>query len=307
LFKFEEKLVTKLRLTLQLVLTSVAIACTMGCGGSTKSSLPVFTQLPFISNRTVSPATELFLMTLNGSTVTPVPFTTTEVYSPTVSADLKSYAFDADGNIWVGTAAGSTQTQVTTGGNSYEVRVSPNGKQLVFNQSNPETENYNLWIMNVDGSGSLNLNATLPSGMTACYGGSFSADGTQIVMNCEGATTSGIFTIKTDGTGLATVSTQASFIDTPAFTPDGKQIIFVLYGQEGPEGTTIFSINLDGSNQTSLVVGAYEAVVLNSTLFYTLYDSTLENDRIYSSNLDGTNAVALTDGTTEDYLGVATD
>jgi Tol biopolymer transport system component len=305
LFKFEEKLMKKVSLTLLIALTLAAIAGTVACGSSSRGV--TFTQLPFLSNRTVSPASDLFLMALNGAAVTPVPFSSTSVYSPSVSADLKTYAFEADGNIWVSNATGSTQTQLTTAGGSYEVKVSPDGKKLVFNQSNPETENYNLWIMNVDGSGSLNLNATLPNGMAACYGGSFSADSTQIAMNCDGEGSSGVFTIKADGTGLATVTTQTSFVDTPVFTPDAKKILFVLYGQEGPSQTTIFSINLDGSTQTSVVVGAYEAMVLNSTLFYTAYDSTLENDRIYSSNLDGSNAVALTDGTTYDALGTAED
>ena len=56
-----------------------------------------------------------------------------------------------------------------------------------------------------------------------------------------------------------------------------------------------------------MVTGGFEAEVLNSTLFYTVYDSTLENDRIYTSNLDGSNAAALTDGTSNDALGTATD
>lgn len=297
----------KVSLTLLIALTLAAIAGTVACGSSSSPNAPTFTQLAFISNRTVSPATQLFLMALNGSGVTPVAFSGEGVYSPSVSADLKTYAFEADGNIWVSNANGSTQTQLTTGGISYSAKVSPDGKKLVFNQQNPDIEGYNLWIMNVDGTGRLNLTSTMPAGMTACYGGSFSADSTQIAMNCEGEGSPGVFTIKADGTGLTTITTQSEYIDTPVFTPDGKKIIFVLYGQVGPSQTTIFSINLDGSGQTTVAVGGYEAEVLNSALFYTVYDSTLGNSRIYASNLDGSNAVALTDGTTYDALGTAED
>ncbi len=297
-----------LRLAFAIALTTAPIAGTVACGTSTATSkVPVFTQLAFVSRRTVSPPTELFLMALNGSGVTPVPFSSTSVYTPSVSADLKTYAFESSENVWVSNADGSTQTQLTTTGSSYSVKVSPDGKQIVFNQENTVSNHENLWVMNVDGSGQVNLNSTMPTGMTDCYSGSFSADNTKIVMSCEGAASTGIFTINPDGTGLATVTTQTQYIDTPVFTADAKQIIFVLYGQTGPSETVVFSINLDGSNQTTVVTGAYEVEVLNSTLFYTAYDSTLNNDRIYSSNLDGSNAVALTDGTSEDYLGTATD
>ena len=147
-----------LRLVPAIALTLAAIACTVACGDSTaKSKVPVFTQLAFVSDRTVSPPTDLFLMTLTGSGVTPVPFSSTSVYSPSVSADLATYAFEASGNIWVSNADGSTQTQLSSGGNSYAVKVSPNGKQLVFNQQDPVSHNYNLWVMNVDGTGELNL------------------------------------------------------------------------------------------------------------------------------------------------------
>jgi Tol biopolymer transport system component len=292
-----------------MALTLAAVACMLACGGlsTAPSKVPVFTQLAFVSDRTVSPPTGLFLMTLNGSGVTPVPFSNMSVYAPSVSADLKTFAFEASGNVWVSNADGSTQTQLTSNGNSYAVKVSPDGTKIVFNQMDSVSHIYNLWVMKVDGTGQFNLTSTMPTGMTNCYGGSFSADSTRIAMNCQGNTSSGVFTINPDGTGLATVTTQTYYIDTPVFTPDATKILFVLYGQAGPLQTAIFSVNLDGSDQTSVATAGFEAEILNSALFYTVYDSTLDRDRIYTSNLDGSNAVALTDGTSNDYLGTATD
>jgi len=82
------------------VLSAALLGSFTGCGGSaSRAHVPVFTQLAFISTRTVSPSTALFLMTLNGSTVTPVPFSSTSVYSPSVSADLKTIAFESSGNV----------------------------------------------------------------------------------------------------------------------------------------------------------------------------------------------------------------
>jgi len=293
----------KAQLTLLAALTLATVAVTGGCGDS---GTPAFTRLAFTSNRTVNPATNLFLMNLDGSNVTPVPFTG-GIYSPSSSADLKTIAFDASGNYWVSNASGSVQTQLSTASTGYAIRVAPNGKKLIFNGQDSVTNAYHVWIANVDGTGALDLNSTLPSGMTACYTGSFSADSAKIVMSCQGQTTDGIYTIKPDGTGLAMVTTQTQFVDTPGFTPDGKKILFVSYALAGQPSYGIVSVNLDGSGLAVLVAGSYELEVLNSNLYYTLYDSVAGNARIYKANLDGTGAVALTDGSSYDSLSLSTD
>jgi Tol biopolymer transport system component len=298
----------KMRLTLLTLLTAAAIAASVGCASDkTTPSNPAYTKLAFHSDRTVSPATNLFLMNLDGTGVTPVPFSNTSVYSPSNSADLTTIGFESMGNYWVSNASGSTQTQLVNAGAGFAIRVAPNGKKLLLNTVNSVTMEYNLWIMNVDGTGGLDLTPTVPAGMSNCYIGSFSPDSTKIVMNCSGSSLSGIYTINPDGTGLATVITQSGFVDTPAFTPDGSKILFISYILTGASSYGIVSVNPDGSNLAVLANGPYELEILNSSLFYTLYDSVSGNYSIYKANLDGTGAVALTDGTTSDYLGISTD
>lgn len=293
-------------ITLLIVLTLAAVS-TVGCGvGASTPTGPTFTKLAFYSSRTVSPATNLFLMNLDGSSVTPVPFTGS-IYSPSTSADLKTIGFDSSSNYWVSNADGSTQTQLTGNGTGFSIRVSPDGKKLISNKQDSVTNAYHLWITNVDGSGALDLTSTMPPGMVQCYGGSFSADSSKIAMNCQGNSSSGIFTIKPDGSGVATVVTQNQFVDTPAFTPDGSKILFVSYSLTGSSSYGIVSVNPDGSNLVVLVNGSYELEVLNSNLYYTLFDSTAGSYRIYKSNLDGTAAVALTDGSSNNYLALSTD
>jgi Tol biopolymer transport system component len=294
----------KMRFGLLVVLTLSAVS-TVGCGvgSSTQQSMnPVFTKLAFISSRAAIPSTNLFLMNLDGSTVTPGPTANGSVYTPSVSADLRTIAYTLNGLIWTSKVDGSDQTQLTTTGYVFAVKLSPDGKKILFNQQDTTTNAYNLWIMNVDGSSPLNLTATMPAGMSECYGGSFSADSTKIAMNCEGNSAYGIYVIHPDGTGLTTVTNPTLFADTPVFTPDGTKILFVLEGQS----PGVFSINLDGGNQLSIAPNGYETVVLNSILYYSVSDTTLGVRRIYTSNLDGTNAVALTDGTSDNFLGTAT-
>ena len=295
----------KLQVLILLSVLTLAAVSSVGCGvsSSTQQSVnPVFTKLAFLSSRPASPSTNLFLMNLDGSIVTPGPTAIGGVYTPSVSADLKTIAYVLNGIVWTGKVDGSNQTQLITTGNTFAVKLSPDGKKIAFNQQDATTHAYNLWIMNVDGSSPLNLTATMPAGMSECYGGSFSADGSKIAMNCEGVSAYGVYVIHSDGTGLTTVANPTNFPDTPVFTPDGTKILFVLEGQS----LGVFSMNLDDSNQVSIAPNGYEAVVLNSILYYSVTDATLGVRRIYTSNLDGTNAVALTDGTSDNFLGTAT-
>lgn len=293
----------KTRLYLLPAIALAMIAAILACSNAGN---PTYTKLAFFSDRKVNPVTNLFLMNLDGSNVTPVPFNGS-IYSPSSSADLKTIAFDGSGNYWVSNVGGSTQTQLTGTNGGYSIRVSPNGKKLVYNSQDLVTNDYHLWIANVDGTGALDLTSTMPPAMTQCYAGSFSADSAKVVMSCQGSGTAGIFIIKPDGTGLTTVTTEGNFVDTPAFTPDGKKILYVSYSLTGPSTTGIVSVNLDGSGLTVLVNDAFELEILNSNLYYTLFDSVAGNNRIYKAKVDGTGAVALTDGSSGDSLSLSTD
>lgn len=318
-----------------LILLALATAITVGCGDS--RSIPTFSKLPFESDRTVDPSTELFVMNLDGSSVTPVPFDLGGIYSPSISADFKTVAFTSAGEVWVSNADGSSQTQLTSNSDSdfwtYFAKISPDGKKIVFGLWDGST--YTFWIMNVDGTGKTNLTATLPDGMSGCYSGSFSADSLQIAFACYGDSTDGLYLINPDGTHMSTVTTQSAFLDTPMFSPDGKQILFVSFGfvpgashrpsfnsarthsfarSHGhitPGGVNpqqgVVSVNLDGSNATLVVPGCYEAEILNSTLYYTLYDSDLGLSQIWKANLDGTGAVSVSDGTADDWIALSSD
>jgi Tol biopolymer transport system component len=312
----------KQSLTLLAMLIAAA-AITVGCGDS--HSVPTFKQVAFLSNRTSDPVTSLFRMNLDGSSISPVPFSSSNVWSPSISADFKTVVFISGGDIWVSNADGSTQTQVTTDTDVYSAKVSPDGKKIVYGLY--DGSEYQLWTMNVDGTGSLNLTSTMPAGMVGCYTGSFSADSMKIAFACYGSSTYGLFYTKADGTN--TVITQSAFIQTPMFSPDGKQILFITFGDIGsnyrphfsrvhsfvrrhtsspdPVNQGIASINIDGTNGTIIVPNTYELELLNSTLYYTFYSSDLSRDQIYKSNLDGSGAVSISDGTADDYLGVGGD
>lgn len=320
----------KVQITL-ITLLAVAAAITVGCGDSHN---PTFSKLPFSSYRGAEPSTGLYLMNLDGSSVTPVPYSVSGFYSPSISADYKTIAYTSNSEVWASNSDGTSQTQLTTNNDSgfysYFAKISPNGKKIVFGIWDG-VSSYHFWIMNADGTSKQDLTPTLPTGMTSCASGSFSADSKQIAFTCWGDSTYGVYLIHPDGTHLTTVLTQSSFVDTPMFSPDGKKILFVSFGANPAVRKPTFfnrthpathstvhgygisnfqgivSVNPDGSNLTVVVPNCFEAEILNSSLYYTLYSSDLGFDQIYKANLDGTSSVSVSDGTADDWLALSSD
>jgi Tol biopolymer transport system component len=324
-----------------LALLVMAAAITVGCGNS--NSVPTFTKMPMWSNRTVTPATQLFTMALDGSSVTPVQAGSNGVWGLSVSADFKTAAYISAGEVWSISPAAGTPTQltqnVTNNSSSNTARISPNGQKIVYPVFTNSTGVGSIWIMNADGTGSTNLTATMPTGMSSCYIASFSADSSKIAFACQGnsggAQTFGLYTMHTDGTQLTTVLTQTSTVDTPAFTPDGKQVLFITYGTPGAElkhasacadlgrhhqrlqplvpcsnNQGVASVNLDGSNATIIVASngndIWESEILNSTLYYMTFSSSASHNQIFKANFDGTGSTSISDGTADDELGLCT-
>jgi Tol biopolymer transport system component len=328
-------------------LLALAVSITVGCGGG---GTPTFTQMAFYSGRSSGDATTpLYLMKLDGSGVTGVPYTLNNFYSPSISADAKTIVFAASPNIYSMKADGTGQTQLTTNtddpadsySSAYYARISPDGKKILYTFYDGANEYSGIWIMNVDGTGKTNLTPTLPTDMQDCYSSSFSADSRKVTFSCYGNSGGAVYTANVDGSNQKTVvpATTNAYLDTPMFSRDGKKVLFTGYnygvnptvrsnaassfkptlafGRPGvhnhvapriPSNQGIFSINADGTGTAVMVVpGAYEGEVLNSNLYYTLYDSDLNMSQIWKSNLDGTSAVKLSDGTSYDALYVSED
>jgi Tol biopolymer transport system component len=303
----------KTRSLLLLSLLSPIVALIAGCGGVSKpAATPQFTKMAFLSDsRTVSPPTNLFIQKLDGTGVTPVPLTDQNPYYPSLSADATKIAFSQAGDAWVMNADGSGALQLTTTGNIEFVRISPDGKKVLISEGAlrgkkihiSDGSSPHLSIINVDGTGLLNLTPTLPASMTDCYAAAFSADSTQVVFVCDGSSIYGIYTVNPDGTGTATVTnTRTDWTDVPSFSPDNKKIFFVGLGA----GKTYDyeSVNLDGSGDTVIVPNTEEAIILNSNIYYTFYSTDLKLDQIYKAGLDGSGAAPISDGTNDDYLGL---
>lgn len=285
-------------------LLAVAIAATVGCGNSS-TSVPQFSKVVYFGAASGNPPTVIYSSNLDGSNVTPIPFSSTSVQSISSSADGKIVAFQSNGSIWVGNSDGTGQKQITPsaaqrgGGDSaapaqvtyvYWVRLSPNGKKITYGDGN------SVWVANADGTGSANLNSTYPANMSYCYDPSFSADSSQVVFVCGGKGPRGIYTIHADGSAMHTVEVRpnSNWTDYAFLTPDGKKVFFTSYDSQS--GTiSLFNVNIDGTGEKVIVPGGAETVILNSNLYY-VANWCSSNQTIMKAKLDGTSPVAVSTG-----------
>src|SRR5689334_7575243 len=93
-----------------LSLLALAAAVTVGCGGG---GAPAFTKLSFNSQRNGTNTT-LFLMNLDGTSVTPATNGPDSSYSPSVSANAKKIVYVSNENVWSMNSDGSANTQLTS-------------------------------------------------------------------------------------------------------------------------------------------------------------------------------------------------
>jgi Tol biopolymer transport system component len=278
-----------------LFLAILAMFLTVACGDS--HSVPQFTKLAFLSNRSASPATPLFSAKLDGTSVTAIPSTNNSVYYPSYSADFQWIAYYSQGDAWVQKADGTGLLQLTNTANNNFVRIFPNGKKVLYTDNAGHVQ-----TIHVDGTAATDLTPTLPTGITDCYSAGFSADSSKIVIACEGASVWNIYTLKSDGTGLKLVLSRTAWTDTPSFSPDGSKIYFAA---DVASNTSIESVNIDGTGEIVIIPVSYEAIVLNSSLYYSFYNTGLGMTQVYKSKLDGTSPTSISDGTSTDYLALS--
>ncbi len=142
-------------------------------------------------------------------------------------------------------------------------RFSADGKKIVFHQTNTDTGESNIYVMNQDGSNQQNLTnldtAAFPAreGYSAMYG-SFHPDGSTIVYTeawVENSVGGGdsfchIHAMSVDGSNKQQLTNDPTLCDIyPVYSPDGTKIAFVR--NDKTAGTTgIYVMNANGSGIT---------------------------------------------------------
>ncbi len=206
-------------------------------------------------------------------------------------------------DVYVANADGSGEpTQLTLDGNSWYPEFSPNGQQIVY------LRNYEVWMMNADGS---NQHVVLPTSTfnAWAYSATFSPDGTKIAAELEwepnGNYQDGIAIMNADGSNVVPLTGFnlgcTGLDETPSFTNDGTKIMFSEYcSSEGASYESLYTVTMDGTRAPLLAgnVGIYhynpipagDKIVFQSNQ---AIPGSLAFE-IYSMNADGTGITQLT-------------
>jgi Tol biopolymer transport system component len=172
------------------------------------------------------------------------------VFTSTRDGDLDIYTMDLNGK----NVKRLTDALGYDGGPFF----SPDGKTIVYRSFHPKTDaekkrykerlaedliepnNFELWIMNVDGSNKrkiTNLGA-------ASFAPFFHPDGKKIIFSSNHFADDSrkrnfdLLMINTDGTGLERITTYESFDGFPMFTRDGKKLVFASNRNAATQGDT---------------------------------------------------------------------
>ena len=172
-------------------------------------------------------------------------------------------------------------------------RWSPDGSRIAFSvTSGSPAINSDIWVMNADGSGLVNLtHAPQQENMEP----SWSPDGKQLVFSALVGNTLGLSLMRADGSQKRPLLTGMEG-DSPAWSPDGRKIAFI--SQLSDTLSTIYVMNPDGSGITRLAraQGYYSALVWSPDskhLLYAYASDSLGSSNVYLMNADGSGQVRL--------------
>lgn len=184
-------------------------------------------------------------------------------YYPTFSPDGSKIMFTSNRNgfreIYLVNVDGSGLEQLTNRpagapGFDYEVRYpvfSPDGKKIAF-ACNPEHQfNYEIYIMNADGTGVDQMTVTEYKYFN--WSPAFSPDSKKIVFMSTRDGRPAIYVMNADGRRVKRLTDDTVRAEDPTFSPDGKKIVYS--GSQGGN-LDIFVMNADGKGVTRLTTNA---------------------------------------------------
>jgi len=152
-------------------------------------------------------------------------------------------------------------------------------------------DNYEVHVMNPDGSSPVNLSNNPAQEDEPCW----SADGSKIAFQSHRDGNFEVYTMNADGSNPVNRTSDSANDWGPAWRPDGSQIAFFSHRDGNGE---IYLMNADGSNPVNLTNNAASDEAPSwspdggKIAFYSGRDGNFE---IYVMNADGSNVARLTD------------
>ena len=153
--------------------------------------------------------------------------------------------------------------------------------------------NYEIYVMNADGSGQTNLtNNPAFDGSSAAW----SPDGTKIAFSSDRDGNNEIYVMNADGSGQTRLTNNPAYDSLPAWSPDGTKIAFTQNGSFGV--TEIYVMNADGSGQAQItssgIISAKPAWSPDASKIAFSRGVVAGDEEVYVMNPDGSGQTDLT-------------
>jgi Tol biopolymer transport system component len=286
-----------------------------------RNDMPVWSpdgnRIAFDSDR--SGNADIYIMNLDGSGVTQLtrdpiatlyyiqsPEDSTAAWSP----DGKQIAFDSgrdnqmmnyvNHDIYIMDVNGSNVHRLTNDGADEDgPRWSPNGKLIAYSrkqyisaQGFIENPDWNIFIMNADGSKPVQLTNDLANELEPAW----SPDSAKIAfVSDSNGKNADVYVMNADGSNITQLTNDSSNEFGPSWSPDGTQIIF---NSDHNGNVQLFIMNIDGSNLIQLTTdtsnSAYGTWSPDGKRIIFESDRDTGQANIYVMNADGSNVIQLT-------------
>lgn len=232
-----------------------------------------------VYSRSRAGATELFFLALDGDGVPQRLNAGTVSSNPTARPDGERIAFEvsmwdqgtqqAIYDIYAVDRNGMNMKRLITSGpglGTDEPAWSPDGTRIAFRRPRlptPDTDLFwgagsDIWVMNADGTGQLNLTGHLPTG-TYSMSPAWSPDSRQIAfVRGDDTGHSSLWVMSAqDGTGKRAVVPPPFSAYMPTWSPDGARLAFVRDGGQAL-GVDLVVVNVDGTGLRPIELPDYQ-------------------------------------------------
>ena len=234
---------------------------------------------------------EIYRMNADGTNVTRLTNSAAVDTRPTLSPDGTLVAWQSGSQIWVMSNEGTNKQALTSLGSNGAPAWSPDGTKIAF-ESN-RSGNYDIWVMNADGTGQTNLTNVAGNDVSAAW----SPNGSRIAFDSDRTGNRDVFTMLANGTGQINLTASSPGLDTdPDYSPDGARIAFV---SDRGTFTSVWTMDTGGGNTVNVTSASiYDADPSwspdGSHIVFTR-DAGGQTFNLWTARGDGTAKLRLTD------------